>query len=199
MSPDNSLFIDTWSTVTNPPISVLRKVADGSTVLELEKADVSQLEEAGWRAPEVFVAKGRDGVTDIWGIIVRPLNFDPNKKYPVIEYIYAGPHDSHVPKNFSPTTGLQTYAELGFIVVQMTAWEPATEVKRSTMCATKTWAMPGSPTGSCGSGGSKEIPLHGYHTCWHLWHLGRGPELNWRRALPSRFLRRGRLFLRMPR
>ncbi|MCK9323865.1 MAG: S9 family peptidase [Bacteroidales bacterium] len=119
MSPDNSLFIDTWSTVTNPPISVLRKVADGSTVLELEKADVSQLEEAGWRAPEVFVAKGRDGVTDIWGIIVRPLNFDPNKKYPVIEYIYAGPHDSHVPKNFSPTTGLQTYAELGFIVVQM--------------------------------------------------------------------------------
>ncbi|MFO7617078.1 MAG: DPP IV N-terminal domain-containing protein [Bacteroidales bacterium] len=119
LSPDNTLFIDTWSTITDPPVSVLRKVADGSVVLELEKADISPLLEDGWRAPEVFVAKGRDGVTDIWGMIVRPLNFDPAKKYPVIEYIYAGPHDSFVPKNFSPTTGLQPYAELGFILVQM--------------------------------------------------------------------------------
>jgi dipeptidyl aminopeptidase/acylaminoacyl peptidase len=70
--------------------------------------------------PEVFVTKGRDGKTDIWGNIYRPSNFDPSKTYPVIEYIYAGPHGSFAAKSFSPNfwpgSGL---AELGFIVVQM--------------------------------------------------------------------------------
>src|SRR5690606_31993840 len=74
----------------------------------------------GWRAPEVFTAKGRDGVHDIWGIIVRPTNFDPTKKYPVIEYIYAGPHSSFVPKTFTPNpSGMQELAELGFSVLQI--------------------------------------------------------------------------------
>lgn len=70
--------------------------------------------------PEVFTAKGRDGKTDIWGMIIRPSNFDPSKKYPVIEYIYAGPHDSFVPKNFANDSrgSLHELAELGFIVVQ---------------------------------------------------------------------------------
>jgi dipeptidyl aminopeptidase/acylaminoacyl peptidase len=67
----------------------------------------------------VFVSKARDGVTDIWGVIVRPTNFDPSKKYPVIENIYAGPQGSFVPKTFSTQTGMQTLAELGFIVVQI--------------------------------------------------------------------------------
>jgi len=67
----------------------------------------------------VFVAKGRDGTTDIWGIIVRPTNFDANKKYPVIEQIYAGPQGSFVPKIFSPAPTTQALAELGFIVVQI--------------------------------------------------------------------------------
>ena len=53
---------------------------------------IQGLIKAGWQAPEVFVAKARDGLTDIWGIISRPMNFDSNKKYPVVEYIYAGPH-----------------------------------------------------------------------------------------------------------
>ena len=61
----------------------------------------------------------RDGQTDIWGIIIRPINFDPKKKYPVIEYIYAGPQDSFVPKTFSPYYAMQAQAELGFIVVQI--------------------------------------------------------------------------------
>lgn len=72
------------------------------------------------RFPESFKAKGRDGTTDIYGIIIRPVNFDPAKKYPVIENIYAGPHSSFVPKNFRPLYGeMSQLAELGFIVVQI--------------------------------------------------------------------------------
>jgi dipeptidyl aminopeptidase/acylaminoacyl peptidase len=118
-SPDEKYLIDTYSRVDLPPVHELRRVADGSLVCELEKADVSSLRATGWRAPEVFVAKGRDGKTDIWGIVCRPQNFDPAKKYPVIEYIYAGPHDSHVPKTFTAFRPTQALAELGFIVVQI--------------------------------------------------------------------------------
>jgi len=77
------------------------------------------LEQAGWKAPEPFVAKGRDGVTDIWGIIVRPTNFDPDRRYPVIEYIYAGPHSSFVPKSFRAFNSMMSLSDLGFIVVQI--------------------------------------------------------------------------------
>jgi dipeptidyl aminopeptidase/acylaminoacyl peptidase len=65
------------------------------------------------------VSKGRDGKTDIWGIVVRPTNYDRRKKYPVIENIYAGPHDSHVPKTYFPLLRMQRLAELGFVVVQI--------------------------------------------------------------------------------
>ena len=73
----------------------------------------------GWQTPERFVAKGRDGKTDIYGVIYRPTNFDPNKKYPVIEQIYAGPQGSFVPKRFRSFYTPQEMAELGFIVVQI--------------------------------------------------------------------------------
>ena len=118
-SPDSAWIVDTWSKVDQPPVSVLRKGSDGSRVMELEKADISLLTATGWKAPIVFTAKGRDGKTDIWGIIIRPINFDPAKKYPVIENIYAGPHGSFVPKTFSAQTGMQAYAELGFVLVQI--------------------------------------------------------------------------------
>ncbi|MEA1887989.1 MAG: DPP IV N-terminal domain-containing protein [Bacteroidota bacterium] len=119
-SPDRKYFVDTWSTVDTPPVSVLRKTATGAEVMELEEADISALVKEGWRAPEVFVAKGRDGETDIWGIIIRPVDFAPSKKYPVIEYIYAGPHSSFVPKSFRPYLGnMHSLAELGFILVQI--------------------------------------------------------------------------------
>jgi dipeptidyl aminopeptidase/acylaminoacyl peptidase len=119
-SPAKVFFVDTWSTVNTPPVSVLRKTEDGRILMELEKADVSKLKETGIRFPEPFVAKGRDGVTDIWGIIIKPMNFDPSKKYPVIENIYAGPHNSFVPKSFRPiVSGMHQLAELGFIVVQI--------------------------------------------------------------------------------
>ena len=119
-SPDKKLFVDTWSRVDLPPVSVLRNSEDGSKIMDIDKADISKLLETGIRLPESFVAKGRDGITDIWGIIIRPVKFDPSKKYPVIEYIYAGPHSSFVPKNFRPFMGeMHQLAELGFIVVQI--------------------------------------------------------------------------------
>jgi dipeptidyl aminopeptidase/acylaminoacyl peptidase len=119
LSPDNRYYIDTWSRVDLPPVSQLRRASDGAVLLELEKADAAALVRAGWRAPEVFTAKGRDGTTDIWGIIIRPTDFDPSRKYPVIENIYAGPHGSFVPKTFNAYYTMQSLAEMGFIVVQI--------------------------------------------------------------------------------
>ena len=119
-SPDFQTFVDSYSRVDMPPVTVLRSAIDGSVLMNLEKADISEWQKAGWRAPEVFTAKGRDGKTDIWGIIVRPTNFDPAKKYPVIENIYAGPHSSFTPKSFMTTNrSMHELAELGFIVVQL--------------------------------------------------------------------------------
>ena len=118
-SPDREFYVDQWSKVDLPPVAELRRTADRSLVMELERADASALLATGWRYPEVFVAKGRDGVTDIWGIIIRPTNFDPNRSYPVIESIYAGPHGSHVPKTFGTHTSRTAVAELGFIVAQI--------------------------------------------------------------------------------
>lgn len=118
-SPDMRFLVDTWSTVQEPPVSVLRDAETGRVLMELERADASRLLATGWRPPEVFTAKGRDGKTDIWGIIIRPIDFDPARKYPVIELIYAGPHGSFVPKSFGTHTALLAKAELGFIVVQI--------------------------------------------------------------------------------
>jgi len=118
-SPKRDFFIDTWSRVDHPPVHELRRSGDGSLVCELEKADATQLLTAGWTMPERFVAKGRDGKTDIHGVIIKPSNFDPSKKYPVVENIYAGPHSAFAPKEFGRLLGHHTIAELGFIVVQM--------------------------------------------------------------------------------
>ena len=118
-SADRKFYVDTWSRVDSPPVSVLKQTSDQSTVLELEKADITALRATGWQPPEVFMTKGRDGTTDIWGIIIRPTNFDPSRKYPVIENIYAGPQGSFVPKPWSTQTGMMSLAELGFVVVQI--------------------------------------------------------------------------------
>lgn len=118
-SPDRAYYVDTYSRVDLPPVHELRRSADGSLVVALERADASALEASGWRPPEVFHAKGRDGRTDIWGIVHRPRDYDPSRKYPVIEDIYAGPHDSHVPKTFAAHRRGASLAELGFVVVQI--------------------------------------------------------------------------------
>jgi dipeptidyl-peptidase 4 len=118
-SPDREHIIDTWSRVDLAPVSELRRVNDGALVCKLEEADVSELSASAWRAPERFVAKARDGVTDIYGIIHRPAHLDESAKYPVIESIYAGPQDSFVPKGFRASYGQEKLTRRGFIVVQI--------------------------------------------------------------------------------
>src|SRR6266545_4498316 len=118
-SSDMKYYVDTWSRVDQAPISELRGAADRRLIAEPERGDIQELVKAGWRAPEVFTSLARDGKTDVWGVIFRPSNFDPLKKYPVIEYIYAGPQGSFVPKSFSAYNPMQSLAELGFIVAQV--------------------------------------------------------------------------------
>jgi dipeptidyl aminopeptidase/acylaminoacyl peptidase len=118
-SPDHRYFVDLYSRVDLAPVLQLRQASDGKVLADLEHANASALLATGWRPPEVFVAKGRDHATDIWGVIIRPMNFDSSKKYPVVENIYAGPQGSFVPKTFSTQLGMQSLAELGFIVVQI--------------------------------------------------------------------------------
>jgi hypothetical protein len=119
LSPDQQFYVDSYSRVDLAPVAELRRTRDASLVMTLERADISELVKAGWKAPEGFVAKGRDGTTDIWGVIYRPENFDPSKKYPVIENIYAGPQSSFVPKSFAAFNQMQAQADIGFIVVQI--------------------------------------------------------------------------------
>jgi dipeptidyl aminopeptidase/acylaminoacyl peptidase len=116
-SPDGKFYVDTYSRIDMPPVMELHNAADGSLIATVDKADDSHLEAAGWHAPEPFHAAGRDGKTQIWGVIHRPANFDPGKKYPVVEDIYAGPQGSFVPKGFSPRA--EPLTELGFVVVQI--------------------------------------------------------------------------------
>ena len=119
-------FVDTYSRVDLAPIEELRESVTGELICQLTKEETSE-KFRGRRITERFVAQGRDGVTDIWGIIHWPKEFDPNKKYPVVEYIYAGPHDHHVPKSFRSSYRHQyQVADAGMIVVQIdgmgTAW-----------------------------------------------------------------------------
>ena len=118
-SHDRKFYVDTWQRVDLAPVAQLRRTSDRTIVMDIDKGDTSALLAAAFRFPEVFVAKGRDGQTDIWGTITRPMNFDPSKKYPVIENIYAGPQGSFVPKTFSAVASDQALAELGFIVVHI--------------------------------------------------------------------------------
>lgn len=119
-APGRKFYIDTWSEINVPPVIELHETTTGKKLMELEKADISLFLSKGVRLPEKFKAKGRDGITDIWGIFCKPVDFDSTKSYPVVEYIYAGPQDAFVPKSFIPSFfEMQNLAELGFIVVQM--------------------------------------------------------------------------------
>lgn len=119
-SHDNKYMVDSYSRLDQAPVVVVRSASSGKVLFKPEKQpDLSKALADGFRMPEVFCAKGRDGLTDIWGAIIRPTDFDPSKKYPVIEYIYAGPHDSHVPKSFGINFWASALAELGFITVMI--------------------------------------------------------------------------------
>ena len=118
-SPTGSWYVDRWSRVDLPPVHELRRASDGSLITVLARADASALEAEGWSYPERFVAKGRDGRTDIWGIIIRPPNFSKDRTYPVVEHIYAGPHGHFVPKQFRVRRRMRDVADLGAVVVQI--------------------------------------------------------------------------------
>lgn len=115
MSDTRRFFVDNYSRVDMAPVSVLRDNT-GRVIMKLEEADISQLVEAGFKFPETFVVKAADNVTDLYGVMWKPYDFDPNKKYPIITYVYPGPQTEPVPKNFSPGRN-DALAQLGFIVV----------------------------------------------------------------------------------
>jgi dipeptidyl-peptidase-4 len=118
-SPDRHWLIDSWSRVDAPAIHVLRNGATGEQVLELGAASIDALRATGWQMPERFSAKGRDGATDIYGVIWRPHGFDPAKRYPVVESIYAGPQSASVPKAFTSSYPQQAIADAGFVVAMI--------------------------------------------------------------------------------
>jgi dipeptidyl aminopeptidase/acylaminoacyl peptidase len=126
MSPDGKYFVDNYSTTDRPGWSVLRRSRDGAVLRVLERTDTTWLVQQGWKPPIPFAGKATDGKTDLYGLIVRPTHFDPARKYPVLEYVYTGPHDFFVPKTFGGSMNLQAMAELGFVVVMIdgrgTAW-----------------------------------------------------------------------------
>ena len=117
-SPNGRYFVDRWSRADLPPVTELRRSDSGALVCDLEHADAQAMLSAGWTMPERFAAKGRDGRTDIYGVIIKPSNFDLARKYPVLEEVYAGPHSAFVPKTFGRLPRQHALAELGFIVVQ---------------------------------------------------------------------------------
>ena len=121
-SADYSMLVDTYSTTTNPPISVLRN-GTGEKIIDLETADISELKANNWQEPVEFTVKARDEKTDIYGIMCLPSNYDESKKYPVLNYIYPGPQSGSVGTyNFRPVwRDFQAVAELGFVVVAVDA------------------------------------------------------------------------------
>ncbi len=122
LSPSGEYFVDSYSTPVAPLASVLRDIR-GRERMDLEEADISQLQETGWQPPVPFTVKARDGTTDLYGLLYKPTNFDANNRYPVLNYIYPGPQTGSVGgRSFSPARGdKQALAELGFIVVELDA------------------------------------------------------------------------------
>jgi dipeptidyl aminopeptidase/acylaminoacyl peptidase len=120
LSPSGKYLIDTYSTSEKPPVVVLRDFT-GKVILPLEKADISKLVAAGWKPPIPFSVKARDGKTDLYGMLFRPTNFDPAKKYPIINQAYPGPQSGSVgARTFAAARGdKQALAELGFVVVSI--------------------------------------------------------------------------------
>ncbi|MDE3129257.1 MAG: DPP IV N-terminal domain-containing protein, partial [Gemmatimonadota bacterium] len=117
LSPSDRYDVDNGSRIDQAPHAVIRDAATGATVMDLETMDVSGLKALGWKPPEPFRTKAADGITDIWGEMWKPFDFDSTRSYPIITYTYPGPQTESVVFNFSPTAQQQQLAQLGFIVV----------------------------------------------------------------------------------
>lgn len=119
-SPDTKYYLDTYSTLNTAPVTELHLTATGKKISDIEHAEINDYLAIAKRLPVRFVAKGRDGITDIYGDVFFPAVFDSTRRYPIIENIYAGPQDSYVPVSFMPyRSEMQSMADLGFIVIQL--------------------------------------------------------------------------------
>jgi dipeptidyl aminopeptidase/acylaminoacyl peptidase len=118
VSDNGRYFINTYSQVNTAPRSELFDAA-GLKLADLEQTDVTALTDAGFRFPEPFKVKADDGVTDLFGVMYRPFDFDPEKRYPIIAYVYPGPQTESVSKTFSPRSQSMTLAQMGFIVIEV--------------------------------------------------------------------------------
>jgi dipeptidyl-peptidase-4 len=116
VSGSASYFVDNYSRVDTTPASALYD-ASGRVIMELEEADFSQLMAAGYQFPEPYTVKAADGITDLYGVMYRPYDFDPTRRYPIIEYVYPGPQTESVSKSFSTNASEQGLAQFGFVVV----------------------------------------------------------------------------------
>jgi dipeptidyl aminopeptidase/acylaminoacyl peptidase len=119
MAPHGGYFVDSCSTPTQPAVATLRKASNGRVRARVATADISRLKATGWQPPELIVVKARDHTTDLYGLLFKPTNFDPNKHYPIVDYVYPGPQIGSVfDFDFEPSRyDNQSLAELGFIVV----------------------------------------------------------------------------------
>jgi dipeptidyl aminopeptidase/acylaminoacyl peptidase len=118
LSPSRQFIVDTCARVDMAPLSVLRD-GTGKEVMKLEEADLSRLYQVGWKMPERFTVKAADGVTELYGNMWKPFDFDPHKKYAIIVHVYPGPQQEGVTHTFSALSGEQQLAQLGFIVIQV--------------------------------------------------------------------------------
>ena len=130
-SASGRYFVDSYSKPDVAPVAVLRD-ADGKLVTNIEKADIARLVGTGWKPPVPFTVKARDGATDLYGLMFKPTNFDPNKKYPIVNHIYPGPQGGSVgSRAFAASRGdSQALAELGFIVIEIDGMGNPTRSKK---------------------------------------------------------------------
>ncbi|MCB8964973.1 MAG: DPP IV N-terminal domain-containing protein [Bacteroidales bacterium] len=121
ISPDKKFFVDNYSSCNDPNIAVVRQLKNGKQIMEVEKTDIEDLVKMGWKPAETFSMLADDGKTMLYGTIIKPTNFDPTKKYPVIDGTYTGPHTIRAPKTFSRSVLNMdlSLAELGFVVVNI--------------------------------------------------------------------------------
>ena len=145
-------YVDTYSRVDLAPVSELRRLEDASLVAEIERGDITELVKSGWKAPEVFVAKGRDGKTDIWGIIVRPTSFDPAKKYPGDrKHLCRAARIACAEDRSRRSSAISRRPSSASSWCRSTAWARRTARRRSMMSHGRTLATPDSPIASCGT------------------------------------------------
>ena len=122
IAPSGRYFVDSYSTPVTPPVIVVRDM-HGAVTQHLEEADITALVESGWVPPVPFMVKARDGETDLYGLMYKPSDFDENRSYPVLNYLYPGPQSGSVgSRSFRASrSDKQALAELGFIVVEVDA------------------------------------------------------------------------------